>query len=326
MANKFYLIYDENMFQKYLFEDLRNEKNVEIFTSCINYKGIVGTVEKVCTSIKLNNFIKMPFSHFFYTIKKIDFKNANEEKYLIFTTEALLRISTDYINNLKSKYSNIKLILIILDSFHASSPTFIMAKKKINKIKFDLILTYDKDDASEFGFDFLGYSYYSAYKLNENSDILTSLYFAGGVKGGREDLIEKIAKKLSTNIKFEFDVFNSNKRNTDIPGIYYKNSWMPYEEILSKVERTNCILEILQNGQKTQSIRYFEAICYNKKLLTNNNRVSELPYYDSRYIKVFKDYQDIDMEWLKKEEQINYGYKDDFSPKNLLKKIQEKLN
>ena len=69
------------------------------------------------------------------------------------------------------------------------------------------------------------------------------------------------------------------------------------------------------------SLRYFEAVCYNKKLLTNNPCVVDLPYYDPRYIQVFNNPSDIDIDWLREDCTVDYGYKGDFSPNILIDRI-----
>lgn len=61
-----------------------------------------------------------------------------------------------------------------------------------------------------------------------------------------------------------------------------------------------------------------EAVCYNKKLLTNNSQTTEYPYYNSEYMKCFKKVEDIDIEWLTDLKPVNYNYKGDFSPIKLI--------
>ena len=43
-------------------------------------------------------------------------------------------------------------------------------------------------------------------------------------------------------------------------------------------------------------------------------------------MKVFTSFDDIDIEWVKKKEDINYGYGGEFSPIYLLKIIEMKLH
>ena len=65
-----------------------------------------------------------------------------------------------------------------------------------------------------------------------------------------------------------------------------------------------------------------EAICYNKKLLTNNKSIFEFPYYNPQYMRYFSDISQIDMEFLKREETVDYGYNGDYSPLNFIKRIE----
>lgn len=80
------------------------------------------------------------------------------------------------------------------------------------------------------------------------------------------------------------------------------------------MKSTNCILEILQEGQYQQSIRYFEAIIYNKKLLTNNKNVKNLPYFDERYMRYFSSITDIDLSGLKKKKILSITMMEDLVP------------
>ena len=98
---------------------------------------------------------------------------------------------------------------------------------------------------------------------------------------------------------------------------------MPYDRILADVLASNCILEVVQEGQNAQTARYYEAICYNKKLLTNNMNVEKLPFYDERYIRVFKTIDDIDFDWIKEKNIIDYGYNNEFSPIKILNKLEK---
>lgn len=110
-----------------------------------------------------------------------------------------------------------------------------------------------------------------------------------------------------------FDVV-SKKTSDPISGLTYLNSKISYPQVVSRVKSTNCILEILQGNQQVQSLRYFEAVVYNKKLLTTNPRITELPFYDERYMKVFDTVEAIDIDWVRKRELIKYGYEGEFTP------------
>ena len=101
------------------------------------------------------------------------------------------------------------------------------------------------------------------------------------------------------------------------------NKRIPYSEVVEKNKASNCILEIISSGQSGASLRYYEAVCYNKKLLTNNKNVVNLPFYNPDYIHVFEKPEDIDWDWVKERIQVDYHYDGRFSPTHLIDKIIE---
>ena len=106
---------------------------------------------------------------------------------------------------------------------------------------------------------------------------------------------------------------------------YYtsKKGLIPYEDVLSSISNTNTILEIVQGNQSGPTLRYFESVSYNKKLLTNNENVTRFPYYDERYMRIFKKPEDIDYKWVKDKEYIDYHYNGDFSPIYMINRIEK---
>lgn len=70
--------------------------------------------------------------------------------------------------------------------------------------------------------------------------------------------------------------------------IRYPKKRLDYEDVLDYVSQTNCIIEIVQNDTAGPTMRYSEAVFYNKKLLTNNKNIVNFPFYNSNYMKVFE--------------------------------------
>ena len=219
-----------------------------------------------------------------------------------------------------------KLVLVIFDSMHASSSDLIYAKETIDSIKWNAIYTIDKDDAKEFGWNWIGLNYYSKPDIEINSTYY-DCYFIGGLKGNREkailDLFDYLKLKNAVPV---FDLFcYSEKQRSEYdekPGLNLSTTYLSYGEILKRTITANCIIEILQEGQSCQSLRYFEAIAFNKKLLTNNKHIMELPFYDPRYMQYFEKVEDIDVEWIKKQEHIDYQYNNEFSIRRLFDDIK----
>lgn len=84
-------------------------------------------------------------------------------------------------------------------------------------------------------------------------------------------------------------------------------------------------MENVQPGQSGVTLRYYEAIVYNKKLLTNNKFVKRLPFYNPKFMYIYEKVEDIDIEWIKKEEMVDYKYNDEFSPVKLIEDIKKRV-
>lgn len=147
------------------------------------------------------------------------------------------------------------------------------------------------------------------------------VYFAGTNKKNRVETIQKIYTRfVSEQIKCKFRITNVSYVEQYEEGIIY-NEPINYERILEEIQECDSILEIVQPGQVGVTLRYYEAICYNKKLITNNQFVKTLPFYNPEYMYVFENPDEIDLDWVKRNIDIDYYYGDEFSPKRLLEDI-----
>ncbi len=211
--------------------------------------------------------------------------------------------------------------LFLIDSMDGDSATIHATRHLIKSEFWDNILTFDRQDAEKYGFSFAGYHYYSKPIIPIPEKSLYDVYYVGSFKGGRTRLINETFKHLSANgICCHYDILSDNLKKTEqtAVGINVFRKSLPYSEVLKQATASTCILEIIQENQHGPSLRYFEAVVFNKKLLTNNPYVVDFPYYNPEYIKVFKDIGDIDINWLKADITVDYHYAGDFSPLKLL--------
>lgn len=107
-------------------------------------------------------------------------------------------------------------------------------------------------------------------------------------------------------------------------GFVYTSERLAYEEMLKEEMKANVLLEIVVPGVGSgATLRYYEAVMYGKKLLTNNPTVKELSFYDERFIRYFEKPEDIDLEWVKAREKVDYNYNGEFSLANFCRKLEE---
>ena len=313
----FAFIYDN---RDCLFRDiLSTESPIEYFPSHKKYGNrIVNFIESCVLSYQVNSKVNFPFQTAFYNLDSYEYE-GDVEYYLIIPNSSIAKFTVKYLSSFKNKHKNIKLVALLVDSMHGSSIQMNLVRNKLKTDIWDYILTYDKYDAAEFGYSWIGYTYYSAHDDASVSNHKSDIFCVSSPKGRVGTYAELYKIFQFHNVNCNFRLFTHSKEKylagTDLE---YMHDFMKYDDVVGEIKASNCILEILQPNQKMQTIRYFEAIVYNKKLLTNNSNIYELPYYDSRYMKVYSKTEDIDCDWIKKKEKIQYDYNNEFSPNELV--------
>lgn len=316
-----------------LFKDIELEHNIYYINQP---KNIIFDIARKLYRIvydKGKNNIPLPRKDYFYTdlLGHID-----DGTTLVFTTEFLSAIDAITLHNILERNRNGKNVLLLLDSLKAHSAHIEQVESYIFDIKWDKVFCFDVEDCKEYGFDYLGFAYYSAKPL-ESKAVTYDLYYIGRnkVNDGRMEQINRLDKLLTEeNVNGYISILEGgfwNRRNPFFHSMHNNkdsnitkiNKPASYDQVLNDVMQSNCILELLQNGQQQQSARYFEAICYNKKLLTNNPNISSLPYYNPEYMKYFATVEDIDWDWVKRKESVEYHYKGDFSPLRMIEQIDK---
>lgn len=224
----------------------------------------------------------------------------------------------------KRKFKNLKYVLLYLDVIN--SAVNYNANYLRERNLFDLVYSIDEKDAKAINAIKWNtiYSVDSRYKpINKVSD----LYFCGGLKNRLELLKECARECIENGINYNMDIVVSREE-----GKKYRNLFnilpthISYQEVLKKELQANCLLDITEEGQEALTLRPYEAVCYNRKLLTNNKSIFGFKFYDPRYMQYFERVEDIDWDWVKADTEIDYGYAGEFSPIHLLDDIIERLD
>lgn len=318
----FAFIYDK---KDCLFRDvLSADSPLEYLPSHKVYKNrFASFVESCALSYQLNSKVRVPFQEILYNLENYRYEK-DVEYFLIIPNNSIAKFSIKYLYDFKNRYENVKLIALLVDSIHGSSIQMKLVREKLQSKVWDYILTYDKYDAEEFDYKWIGYTYYSAHNDTPKGQRESDIYCVSSPKGRDETYAKLYNLFESKGLSCNFRLFTHAKEKY-LPGtdLEYIHRFMKYDDVVGEIKASNCILEILQSNQKMQTIRYFEAVVYNKKLLTNNPHICELPYYDSKYMKFFSSIEKIDVDWIRKRETIHYDYHDEFSPNNLVQTLEQ---
>ena len=285
-------------------------KGIEAFLSKRKIQKFIGknTASWILDRTILGNYLK-------------DAKKSKKEPIVLFLNSVFteIRYPVDALLHLKKEYGAI-FILYYIDTIGRG--VSIYANYLREKGVFDLIYTFDKCDAYKYGLMFWE-TPYSKMSLNVSNNI--DLYFCG-VDTDRVDMIQAISRVPELDYSMDLievsgnGVFEGNNRII----LHSVKDIMPYKEALEKTLKANCILEIVRPGQVGFTLRVFEAVVYNKKLLTNNESITEFPFYNSKYMRVFKKIDEIDWKWVESKDEVDYHYDGSFSPLKFIEEISNK--
>lgn len=307
------------------FKDLRYDNRTVVINSPlkpINNK-FIRLLRKIHISPQIFNKINLPFKDF-WTISFDKFVFEKDTQYfLFFTSGSVYPIHPKKLIKLRKEHS-VKLILYLLDAW--SNKASNIAKYYMHNVEFDYIFTIDNNDAKQHKFIFSDMGYSMDKSQTMIKEPIHDLYFVGFNKGRLSILLDIIKCAFEHSVDFHFRIPDIGKENIHKYKKFISSEQVAYSDSLKEMANYNCILEILTEGQSGATLRYYEAVCYNKKLLTNNLNVCNLPFYNPDYMHTFISADDIDFEWVTEKVKIDYRYNGRFSPVNLIDKVLDMEN
>jgi hypothetical protein len=310
---------EDSDFWEICFSDILDMDNVELTTPQKRWSGIKSRfAEKLCRfhhSWRVNSIINLPLKGLW---DKYDFV-CNVEvgvKRWLFTDTSVRGYDRSALKKLREKH--IKLHLLFLNPMISSRETE-YALQLVKEDYFDLVYTVDKDDASEYGFNFTNAVYSKRNITNNHHCSNWKVSYVGAAKNRLPELHAIAA--IFEQMKSIFYI-NGVKREERCPlsNVIYNHA-MDYAEVLRVVDMSDCIVEVLQKGQRGFTFRTYETICYNKKLITNNVDIKECEFYNPRYIKIYSEIDDELIDFIENNTMPDYQYDGRYSPVNLYNDI-----
>lgn len=290
---KYVFLINDIGYNKYICNSARKDKDVIIYSGVTS--GFKDKLLRIHTAWKLNKHIELPFKKIWYKMCFDEKAIRSEEEVIFLIYEGFyFAYSKKYIKHLKTKYKNSKFVFVMLNPM----VDIIWEKIKALREYYDNIITFNKNDAEKYELNCYENGLFGLDDIQETGIEESDVFFVGMDKG-RLPILLKIHKKLSENgIKCDFHVVGVRAENiVNANGIVY-NKKITYEEVLERVKKTKCVLEIIQNGENYASLRTLEAYALRKKLLTTNLRVVETEYYDEKIIQTINDVDEIDISFI----------------------------
>ncbi len=312
----------------YLFSysDLFGLSNVEYIANTNN----IGCFSKFYTLNRiLNNKYGFPVLGLWYNaLSRRNFFNGNNLCFIYTWNWIRDNDKTGFVNYFKKKYYGSKHVLFLQDivkSHEKDSYSIENAKKD-----FDMILSFDPHDCKMYNLVYYPLVF-SEYKKSSNINVTNDIYFLGQIKNRKRELLDLFYLLKEKELKVDFILIGDREKDGDgFPDdVCFINS-MPYLENLRHVEKTRCLLEVMQHGGTGYTQRCSEAVCLGKKILTNNQMIKEAPFFREDYVSIFSSIDSIDKNFLNtihSSDYVDYGesHRKMLSPINLLSYLQINL-
>lgn len=318
LTNNYIVLYNnENIQGFYMNKDLLRE-DIQLLNRSYKYENayknyILDKLRSLCCKTGyLGDFIFL-FLHKKEPVSKAKFF-TDKDNIVVINDAGINAYSFKVLRYLQRKH-NINIVVHYLNCIAKTHKSVFEMIKGLNPI---MILTDDPADAEKYGWKFWMdcLSDLSDIKKVQSSDV----FFVGSAKDREDELIDIYEVLQLHRLNLDFTIVGGSKEKAGI-----KNNWIGYEELLSRDLSTNCILEVMQHGQTGYTCRAQEAIVFNKKLLTNNKWIINSKFYNSDFIHVFEKFGEKEIDFIKKEINVEYNYAGEFSPLRLIEYIDDYL-
>lgn len=142
------------------------------------------------------------------------------------------------------------------------------------------VITFDQQDAEKYDLIFHPQVYNpEILKTLKQSNNNFDLFFVGADKYRYRDLSEFAKRLTKLSLSFCFNIV-SDKTTKDTQAQYISHQYIDYDEYLSLLNQSLCLLDFTQEKQTGLTVRVVEAIFAGKKIVTNNKDVLNYDIYN----------------------------------------------
>lgn len=315
-------------YYKYMYQEMVTQSNVQIFWDKADLLPLLSPVEQKLSKIHLlehtNALFQLPLKKIWYfrAVKRIMFSNPNPICF-IWHHHYISEIQNGMIEYLRKRFPNSKHIYFFTEPQEVNNETVRYYQEKM-----DIVSIFDPHMAEKYNMLFIP-NVYPNKRFKAVTSYKYDICFIGNDKGRREELLKISQLCKEKAIRAAFYVRKDVNCDSDIDseqGVNYIHGKLTYAEILEITEQSRCILEMRVAPHYACSLRVQEAVIFNKKLVTNNRNIYDMPCCkDSKWISYFETPETIDWDFVLREENVNYDYNLEYSTKTWLNTIESNL-
>lgn len=318
-----YVIFGSGKFFDVAYNELRFYENVVYLsnTSDIIKSSFSKLLYRITFSPHVNKYVSYPFKRAtFHALSNVKFENGRRLCFIFFANQHEL-INNGFIGYLKKRYPSCKVVFYFQDLVKINTKIDVEDLKK----QFDLVLSYDKGDCERFGLIYHPTPYSRIEIKSSDKYPKCDVFFCGKAKTRLGTLIQAYKELVNQGQSCLFIITGvPEEEQITLPGIVY-NSGITYKENISYEQNARCLLEIMQDDATGFTPRLWEAIMFDKHLLTNNKTVMQSEFYVKEYCHSLDELDNVSS-WINKEVKYSHKQKQALSPAHFLEKIETILS
>lgn len=283
----FIVFFSNTDYNKVVYSDFERMDNVILYRDFRPSNPVLKALHKIHFSEKINKRMVLPFKSVWYKslfgLNKID--KSTPLCFLFMYTWVNDQRIIEFIEYLHKHFPKAKYVCYYTDIISSLNPQAIVRDTVLMRQYFDLLISYDEDDSKKYNLAYFPTSF-SDYPLVADESIPSSdILFLGAAKDRWNKILSVYHFASSAGMKCEFFIYKLPKeKEVALPGIYYLDEPMPYKEYLKHVVKSKCVLEIEQGSATGSTLRNWEAIHFDKYLLTDNAAIKWSVFYDENYV------------------------------------------
>ena len=303
--------------------DIIDRKDVVFINKPNNLKSNFGKLldflfQKLSEEAKLSLFPSIRYKSYFCGAAVPDGKDI---RFIFFDSNAHAKDEA-FLKYIRKKYKA-KLVLYVTNPVSSME-----LNPELCSSFYDSVFTVYAQDADHYGWHACNHIYAKipAEEPTRENSYDADVFFAGRAKKRLQNILSTYEFLVSHNIKCDFHIVGVAKKQMRYASDIKYNKWMPYKELLKRMRRSRCILEILQKHGEGPTLRMAEAIVYNKKIITNDETGVANQFYDERFVQIFDTPENLSLNFIKNDIEPNFHYRGEYSAINFLKSIEEHLS
>lgn len=198
--------------------------------------------------------------------------------------------------------------------------------------EFDRYYSFDIEDCKNFGFTFLPLFYCNAKDINVDPiyDLFAIMSYGPNKERGYKSIKKVLPHELRINeylytpnqLKIFMDRFlkKSYLSNIDLNNLHFKP--MPRGDVYTMIQKSRVVLDTPRDKQNGLTMRTFETLSQNRKLITTNSNIKKYDFYcDENIWVVDNDLEEIPISFFEKPFNKKYSISEEYSLNSFINKI-----